>query len=42
MKSPKPLGFRRTLEGTLSITGIVALECAMVIGVLLALHIDPS
>jgi len=35
-------GSHRALESALSITGIVAFECALVAGVLLALHIDPG
>jgi hypothetical protein len=35
-------GRHRALESALSITGIVAFECALVAGVLLALHIDPG
>jgi hypothetical protein len=31
----------RALKSAISITGIVAVECALVAGVLLALHIDP-
>jgi hypothetical protein len=29
------------LKSAISLTGIVAIECALVAGVLLALHIDP-
>jgi hypothetical protein len=35
-------GRHRALESALSITGIVAFECALVMGVLLVLHIDPG
>lgn len=35
-------GSHRALESALSITGIVAFECALVAGVLLALHIEPG
>lgn len=35
-------GRHRALESALSITGLVAFECALVAGVLLALHIDPG
>lgn len=31
----------RALNSAISLTGIVAIECALVAGVLLALHIDP-
>lgn len=32
----------RALDSAISLTGLVALECAVVVGVLLALHIDPA
>lgn len=35
-------GRHRALESALSITGIVAFECVLVAGVLLALHIEPG
>jgi hypothetical protein len=33
-------GRHRALESALSITGIVAVECALVAGVLVVLHVD--
>ncbi|WP_322011825.1 hypothetical protein [Paraburkholderia sp. J12] len=31
----------RALKSAISLTGLIAIECALVAGVLLALHIDP-
>jgi hypothetical protein len=31
----------RALQSAISLTGLIAIECALVAGVLLALHIDP-